>query len=383
MEKNNIMKNVIWKLILALISLQLIIYLVINNWFFLRKFDPDHYARLYSKSQYVLGPASRGGIGDDGLYTFAGYYYFFQKGDVSAVNFEHPPIGKYLIGLSIFLFHNENLINIVYYVLLLAVTYRLGKIILKNDLLSMSAAGFVSCNLLIMDNLKRSLLDLPFTLFFTLAVFFLIKAIFKPKFYFLSMFFWGLTFSTRFFPSFLLIFIFLLGIIFIFKRQNLKLFLYSSMLVPIIYIFSHFSFFIYHPSFIEFLRHKKWMLSWFSGTVSIVGNIWLNILTGYFFDSTQKLVRNEYWNIFLPLIAIFSMVLPKEVLVDIKKLEIKVIYGIVIVYFIYITFLSSGVEKFIMPVFPLLSILALHNISAWYSIIIAWRKQKQKPLRTN
>src|SRR3989344_3460516 len=93
-----------------------------NFWFnnlnrFQKPFDFKYFSDLYSKSQYVLGEKSIGGIGDDGLYAFSGYYYFFQKGDVSAVNFEHPPLGKYLIGLSIFLFHNELFINIIYFVL--------------------------------------------------------------------------------------------------------------------------------------------------------------------------------------------------------------------------------------------------------------------------
>lgn len=375
------MKNFLWKLIPALISLQLFIYLLVNNWFFLRRFDPSYYTQLYSKSQYVLGPASKGGIGDDGLYTFAGYYYLFQKGDVSAVNFEHPPAGKYLIGLSIFLFQNENLINIIYYVLLLIITYRLGKTVVKNDLLSLAAAGFVSSNLLILDNLKRSLLDLPFTLFFTLAVYFFTKAMRKPKYYFLSMLFWGLTFSTRFFPSFILIYLFLLVIVFLYKRQNIKVFFFSSILVPLIYLLFHLSFFIYHPSFIEFLRHKKWMLNWFSGTVSITGNIWLNIFSGYYFDSSKKLVRNEYWNIFIPLITFFSLLFNKKYLLDKKNIEVKILSGIVIINLIYATFLTNGLEKFIMPVYPLLCILALSNISAWYSIITSWKKQKLKSLR--
>lgn len=76
----------------------------------------------------MVGSGSKG-IGDDGLYAFAGYYYLFQGGDVSAVNFEHPPLGKYLIGVSIFLFGNENVINIIYFALILIITYKIGQLV--------------------------------------------------------------------------------------------------------------------------------------------------------------------------------------------------------------------------------------------------------------
>src|SRR3990167_9345765 len=122
------MKKTIVVLAIVITSLHLINFWHINLERLKRPFDPDYFSGLYSTSQYVLGEKSKGGIGDDGLYAFAGYYYFFQAGDVSSVNFEHPPLGKYLIGLSIFLFNNEIAIGIIYFLLLLFVTYQLGRL---------------------------------------------------------------------------------------------------------------------------------------------------------------------------------------------------------------------------------------------------------------
>ena len=96
------MKRIIWWLLFIILVGKLSFFVIQNKNFFLRPFDPVYLSDLYSKSQYVLGQKSKGGIGDDGLYAFAGYYYLFQRGDVSSVNFEHPPLGKYLIHKLLF-----------------------------------------------------------------------------------------------------------------------------------------------------------------------------------------------------------------------------------------------------------------------------------------
>ncbi len=377
------MRQFVWKLLLALILLQLVVYLAVNKDFFTRNFDPAYYAQLYSKSQYVLGPASKGGIGDDGLYTFAGYYYLFQGGDVSAVNFEHPPVGKYLIGLSLLIFRNENIINIFYYLALLFVTYRIGKIILRDNLQSIIAVGFLSSNLLILDNLKRSLLDIPFTLFFTLAIYFFLRAQKKAKYHYFSMFFWALAFATRFFPALLLIYACLFLLLFFYRRKHLPVFFLSSFLIPAVYLFSHLSFFVYHPSVIEFLQHKKWMLSWFAGSVTIAGNIWRNIFTGHYIDANNRLVRNEHWSMFIPFIVVFALLPLVKNLPDKKKPELLVLYGVCLVYLIYLTVNTLGLEKFLMPIYPLLCILAVGNILRLYSIIIAWRRPTSRRLKVS
>lgn len=377
------MKKRIWWLLLGVIFLRLIIHIVVNQFYFFRIFDINFFSRLYSQSQYVLGSAAKRGISDDGLYTFAGYYYFFQKGDVSAVDFTHPPLGKYLIGLSIFLFKNENIINIIYFLLLLLATYKIGKLILKDTLLSLVAVAVLSFDPLFLDNLIRSLLDLPFTLFFILAIYFFLLGLRQAKYYWLSFVFWGMSFSTRFFPAFLIVYIFLLGAVLFYGRKKLSTFIIASIFVPLIYFLSHISFFFYHPSLIEFLRHKKWMLSWFTGTVRIFGNIWLNILTGFYLDPSFKIVRNQHWNITVPAVVTLAMIPFKNILKLKKEQDLVILYGLCFVYLIYVTVLTDGAQKFIMPIYPLLCIMAVGNFRWVYSIISTWKKPVSKPSKAN
>jgi predicted membrane-bound dolichyl-phosphate-mannose-protein mannosyltransferase len=374
------MKDKLWWIILIMIIVKLVIHIFGHKNYFLRSFDPAYFSDLYSKSQYVLGPASKGGIGDDGLYAFAGYYYFFQRGDVTDVNFEHPPIGKYLIGLSIFLFRNENIINIIYFLVLLYLIYKIGQRTLKSNLLAMISPLILSFDPLFSDHLLRSQLDLPFSLFFITAIYYFLFSLRKEKFLYLSFFFWGIAFSTRFFPLLIIIYFFLIVIVFIQKRSAISALIKASLFIPFVYLFSHLSFFFYHPSLIEFIRHKKWMISWFTGTPIIVGNIWRNILTSQYFDSTGKLVTNEHWSICLPIIMILGIVSIRKTFFSNKNIELCVLYGLILIYLLYVTFLTNGLHKFLMPIYPFLIILALHNLESLYCIIKAWRKN-HKSLR--
>lgn len=369
------MKRIIWWFLFIILIGKLTVFVFDNKSFFLRSFDPAYFADLYSKSQYVLGSKSQGGIGDDGLYAFAGYYYLFSGGDVSSVNFEHPPLGKYLIGLSIFLFQNENVINLIYFGILLFTLYRLARSIHFSSLQAIGSVLLFSLDPLFLDHLLRSQLDLPFTLFFTLGVYFFLKGLKKAKFLFWSHLFWGMAFATRFFPVFVLLYLYLLGIILFHKKKFLSAFFISSLFVPLIYLVSHISFFVYHPSFVEFLRHKKWMLAWFIGTPVVFGNIWRNIFTGTYIDSVGKLVSNEHWNILLPIIFILSLGSIVPLFLKQGRREEKILCGLSIGYLVYLTVATGGLQKFLMPIYPAIILLAVTTVTSLYSIITLWKKQ--------
>lgn len=115
------------------------------------------------------------------------------------------------------------------------------------------------------------------------------------------------------------------------------------------------------------------MISWFAGSKKIIGNIWINIFTGYYYDTTDKLVRNNLWLLAVPMTVTLALLQFKKLIF--KNIGMLVIYGICILYLIYLTFLTDGVAKFLMPVYPLLCILAVGNLRIFYSIIVAWKKK--------
>lgn len=357
------------------------LFLSLNRKYFLKRYDFGFYSMVYSGSQYVLGPASKRGMGDDGLYSFAGYYYFFQGGDVSSVNFEHPPLGKYLIGLSIFLFGNQNVINVVYFALLLFVVYLLADSIVRSKPLALFSVAIISSDPLYLDNLIYSLLDLPFSLFFLLGVYCFIRGREHGKYYIFSNMFFGAAFSTRFFPFLIVVETYLLCVVWLTDRKKIRTLLLSMLLIPIIYLLTHISFFVHHPSFVEFIRHKKWMLTWYTGTPIQPGNMLRNIVTGYYIDSTGYLAKNEYWTLTIPIVTLGAIVSTigrrKE---KIQWQTHRIVWGLFILYLLYISILTGGVQKFYMPIYPLAAVFSVATAHYWYNRVTHKKWNISNPL---
>ena len=143
------------------------------------------------------------------------------------------------------------------------------------------------------------------------------------------------------------------------------------MIIPMVYLIVHLSFFIYHPSVIEFLRHKKWMLAWFTGTPVITGNILRNIFSGLYLDSTDKLTLNKLWTPLLPVVTVLALGSFRGRYFLKSMVSFIIFYGINLIYLLYLVFLTNGLQKFIMPVYPILIILAIQNLKELYSIIRA------------
>lgn len=358
-----------------------ILYFVMNmyayRYRFLQKFDQVYMGNVYSNSQYVKGNRSDNGIGDDGLYAFAGYYYFFNRGDVSAVNFEHPPLGKYLIGLSIFLFGNENAINLIYVILLAVFAYKLGRELDMGKEFSLLAAGILLADPLILNHTINSMLDLPFSLFILMGIYYFLRGYRQKNIYFFcSSLFLALAFSVRFFPSILVLYaVFIFYLVRYRQPERLAVFLLSTCLIPAVYTMSHLSYFVYHPSIAEFIRHKIWMLSWFKGSAVIPGNIWSDLFTGRFIDSSGHAARNEYWTVLVPVVTFFYLTAALILKGDQQK---KMLYSMTFLYLLYVTFLTVGYQKFIMPVYPVMVLLSLQAMEAFYSIITSWLPKKLK-----
>lgn len=370
------MNKILWWILFLGLIIKLGTFIYSQKEHFLEPFDSIHVGKVYSQSQYVIGNASKEGIGDDWLYAFAGYYYLFQGGDVSSVNFEHPPLGKYLIGLSILFFGNENVINIFYFTFLLFLTYKISRILNNNSLLALLSVTVLSYDPLFLDNLPRSMLDLPFTLFFIGGVYFFLKGLWKANNYYFSFIFWGMAFSTRFFPALVIIYAYMILTVLILQKKHIRQFIFASASVPLIYLIAHISFFVYHPSLIEFLRHKKWMLAWFTGTPVLTGNILRVIFTGMYLDSTKVLVREAHWVPVIPLVVILAITYFRKKMLKLKKYHnLAVVYGICVIYLIYLTVLTGGLQKFMMPIYPILIVLAVDHTSRLYSIITTWTKR--------
>lgn len=353
---------------LIIISLiRIITYLIQEKNVYLKQYNHSEIGKIYSGSQYIKGPKSERPIGDDDLYAFAGYYYLFQGGDISVVNFENPPIGKYLIGLSILFFKNAKIISIIYGLLLLIIVFKLSKYLI-NDTIGAISVFFLSFSPLFLSQLTSNMLDLPTTLLFTAGIYFYLKGEHNNTYYYVSSVFLGLALTCKFFPSLF----FTIAILLFHVYRNKKFFtsyLKSLILIPLIYLFSHIMYFYYHPSLWEFFKYQYWILLWRKGNPFVVGNIIMTLyLRKYksWWDPNLYVVYND-WNIFSPLITFvgFISVIFKQIN---KRKKMMLLWTISLVYLIYTFFGTTGVEKYILPVYPLLTILASYTLVNMFSI---------------
>ena len=238
--------------------------------------------------------------------------------------------------------------------------------------LALSVPSLLAFDPLFLDHTIRSQLDLPFSLAFVASVYFFLASFKKPVNIYFSQFFAGIAFAVRFFPFLLILEFLLFLILFLKNKKNLPHFIIASLFIPLIYLISHISFFIYHPQLSLFLRHKKWMLAWFRGTPILPGNLLRNIFTGRLYDTRGLLAINKEWSPLQPLVLLLASLYLR----DVTSLSL---YLITFVYFLYVVFFTDGVAKFIMPILPFLVVLAIKNLNHIYSIIRLWTKLILRP----
>src|SRR5688572_24032326 len=94
-----------FKTFLAILIGSQLFFLFTNKHVFLQKFNPEIAQKRYQESSYGRTKASYI-LSDEELYATEGYFLVEQNRDLHNLTPGHPPLGKYIIGLSIKLFGN-------------------------------------------------------------------------------------------------------------------------------------------------------------------------------------------------------------------------------------------------------------------------------------
>lgn len=106
--------------------------------------------RIYEQSQWMV-PNSKHPISDETLYAYAGYRYVTGTSPI-LINPEAPPFGKYMIGLSILLFSNEKVVNVISGIAALVLIYFITRR-LSDSLAASVAVALTAINTLFTDQL--------------------------------------------------------------------------------------------------------------------------------------------------------------------------------------------------------------------------------------
>lgn len=302
------------KIVLVLSFVFLLTMPIVKYWSLFKNFiNISEYEAKYSTSQYVLGEASPQKISDSELYVYAGYAYW-QGEDPTTINFEHPPLAKYVYGLVYQLFGNPYWLNIPLFFGILFVFYKLSSLITKNELLRIVGLLLVGTLSLIQVHLRYVLLDLPL-LFGYLLFFYGLLADFKlSKKSILIGIGLGISLTVKYpIPLAMLLFGFLA--INTIKTKKWRVGLLSSLIAVGIYFLSYLQFFLHDHNLIDWIAFEKYRLNWFLGkTDAPKFLIFHTLFTGSFrtWWNNEALETTRHWSILWPIsfiMAIFGFVL--------------------------------------------------------------------------
>jgi predicted membrane-bound dolichyl-phosphate-mannose-protein mannosyltransferase len=284
-------------------------------------------SQAYSQSQYVLGEQAPAKIDDNTLYQYAADAYWRGE-DPTTINFEHPPLGKYIFGLSLRLFDRVLVINVLFYVGCLALFARLAKQLKLSGSLTFLAVGYLALGSGLLGHLRTALFDLQI-LFWSLAFF---NALFIPKEtwqkHLLIGFVLGILIATKYFFPLLFLFLALWGL-WAWRRHAIVKAVAGLLVTGLVYLASYAAFFLHQHSLLDFFRFEWFRFRWWTGDRTIPKLIILETLLrgkyhAWWLPNYQVLPSGD-WNISWPLIFIFY-------LISLAKQKLNLQQAIIILY---------------------------------------------------
>lgn len=342
-----------------------VLFLTISHFFFrvysyrdsyIKPYDANYWEKRYSESQWVVS-YSKNPIGDDGLYAYVGWEYV-NGHDPTLLNAEVPPFGKYIIGWSIILFHNQNIFALLSGILVLVSFFWLNVLLFKDKLLALIPVALFSFEPLFYTQLRAPFLDLLYLgLLFLTFIFFL-----KQKYLF-AMIALGLMMATKASSGTFLIVTVTLGLYLLLRHDfsTLKRYLLYLPISLGVFTLCYLQFFLLGHSFIEFLKVQKYAINFYAiGAKAVPLSIWHIIFTGSWptwFGTVEK-VRE--WSILWPVMLVLTFISLIFLLVKKNKKTMMIVVGLwVIVYFAFLH---------IVPIFPRYLLLVLpfmYNLTIW------------------
>ncbi|MGB9911245.1 MAG: hypothetical protein ACPLKP_01425 [Microgenomates group bacterium] len=369
------MKKVIFYLLVGLTIIIFLREIIIHKEVFLSSYDYLYWEQRYLNSQWVKGWEAKEKMGDAELYAYAGWRQI-KGDDPTKINPEVPPLGKYLIGLSILIFNNPVMISPIFGFLFLVTIFLLSKKILKDNLLAIIPVFLINFDSLFRENLTTSMLDLPFSLFIALAFFSLLKGKENKLFYLLSVIFLGMVSTTKMYlVGFALIgvFIFYLFLLLVIeKRKDIFWFLGFLPVFVIFYLGVYIGYFLKGHNFGDFKYLHFWIRHFARVQVENYpkGEILRILLLGKWKTWWDKgeIINVVSWRPWWALSFILSLLSFFETILK-RKLKL---FLLILWPFSLLVMFSMGVPypRYLLPVLPPLYILLCYNLKKF---ILRWK----------
>lgn len=295
---------------ILLIHLFQIIYF--NQAFFKTQYNQIYWKDRWEHAQWVL-PLSKRIIGDDGIYAYAGYR-LLQGDSIDTTNANKPPVGLYLIGLSIVLLKNPAYYALFFGIGSIVVFYFISSRLLKNTTAALVCSTLFFLDPLIFTQFWKPWLEIA-QLFFLLLHFLLFLYIIseKPRTIYSALLvglILGFFIETK--PAILFPIIFILETAFIFyknKKMKIHYILYIAG-IAIGVIIPYIQYFYVGHSFIDFLKLHKYMSTIYthSQNETHYSAVWKILFLGNFPDVVNgAYTKVSEWWFFWPVITVVSI----------------------------------------------------------------------------
>lgn len=348
------MRKIILPLLLLIFSIHLLMRIASYSSGYLVKFDQKYWEMRYNTSQWVI-PNSKNSIGDDGLYAYAGYKFVFEGMNPILNSAEVPPLGKYLIGVTIFIFHNQNIFGLITGLIALGLFYLLNLQIFKNKTIAFLPVFLFSFDMVFWEQLQANYLDLLYLSFLLLAFYFTIK----QKYLFASIAV-GCLAATKFPPTSIFVAICMLAYTFSQNRKDIKKLLLSLIAWPVVFVITFFRFFMLGNGLIAFLKVLKYFLNYYTTGAKSQNHLMVfeMITIGRWPTWWDGVKQISEWNLLWPIsfLGSFSSVF---FIKKMKKSPISLIVFWVLAYFAFLLVVPVA------PRYLLLFIPFLYNIAIW------------------
>jgi hypothetical protein len=323
-----------------------------------RDYNYKDYEATFNKSQFIQEKDPLW-IPDEAVYALAAGYYI-KGGNPILINSEQPPLGKYIIGLSLLFFNNFYMSIFIFFVLNLIILYLLAHIVLKHVFMSL-----IVVNIFLLEptfyNLSRymPLLDI-FQLFFILVAFyFFIKWTNKLKHINVNLLFCCLflaaAVSVKFFVTGLVIYISWIVFLLFSKRfkEIIKLSVFLGGSVYLVLTLSYIKTLSNNFTIFKIFGIQRWILSYHSSKLTSFGDIWPLIFFNRWHTwwGDMAIIKDAQWWIGWPVSITVSLIF--AIVSVLKKLddEKKIVSIWVLFYCIFIS-LSQASSRYLTPLMP-------------------------------
>lgn len=317
------------------------------------QWDDAWYAENKNQDEEVLKKTA---LGDDGLYTYVGWQYI-HGADPTLLNAEIPPLGKYLIGLSILIFGNQNIFALISGLFVLVGFFFLNKLIFKDNLFALIPVFLLSFDPLFYTQLRAPFLDLLYLGFLVMTFYFFLKERFI-----LSAVFLGAMIATKASAStFVIVSATMLLYLFFMKHtEQIKRFVFSLFASIGVFLLTYIVYFVQGHSLMEFAKVQKWIINFYAGgTQGDPSAPFQMLLLGNWPTWWGEMTRVPEWNLLWPLALLATAYYLYRVFPQ-RKLYPSVLFAIwVVIYLVFLVFIPTW------PRYLLLLLPFMYTLSVW------------------